>query len=155
PEGGFCFISVGSLLGCWQTYQDGNIHYQDVRVWLAAHELAARRCRTGKGCKPAYRAEEFGKLMERGGGRSFAASLRRLETFKLLLLGNSALTFPKPESRPRQDRRLVPVPRRTIRFLARCTKPVVAATVLGHLVRCLFFRSGACHPRGTCKASWV
>src|SRR5262249_13613722 len=69
--------------------------------------------------------------------------------------GDSAVTLPRAEGGERRDRRLVPVPRRTLRFLAGCKRPVVAATMLAHLVRCLYFKKGECLSRGTCKASWV
>jgi len=52
-------------------------------------------------------------------------------------------------------RRKVPVPRRTLRFLAGLSRPVAIATVLGHLLRCLYYRSGLCEPCGRCKASWI
>ncbi len=154
PDGGFCFISAGALLRCWGEYRAGNVEYRDVRVWFAAHELVARRCTLGKGRKPAYNEQELAGLVK-GRGKHFRSSLRRLEARSLLCFGESALTFPRPETTSRQERRLIPVPRRTLRFLASCRRPVVAATVLGHLVRCLYYRDGLCLPKGTCKASWV
>lgn len=147
-------IPAGALLRCWREYRAGNVEYRDVRVWLAAHELVARRCRLGKGRKPAYGVGELSGLV-RGGGKHFRPSLRRLEARGLISWGESSVTFPKPEAGPRDERRLVPVPRRTLRFLASCPRPVVAATALGHLVRCLYYRGGVCLPRGSCKASWV
>jgi hypothetical protein len=152
PEGGFCLISVGALLQSWQAYRDGSIQYQDLRVWFAAHELAARRCTLRKGRTPAYRVDELAGLL-RGGRKPFRGSLSRLEASGLMSWGSSAITFPKPESSTRLEKRLVPVPRRALRFLAGCTKPVLAATVLAHLVRCLFYRDGD-RPRGP-VASWV
>ncbi|NOS99453.1 MAG: hypothetical protein HOP29_02375 [Phycisphaerales bacterium] len=52
-------------------------------------------------------------------------------------------------------RRKVPVPRRIIRFVAGCSKPVTIATILGIMLRCLYYRDGACAPDGRCKASWI
>lgn len=52
-------------------------------------------------------------------------------------------------------RRRVPVPRRTLRLLAATTKKVLFATILGHLLRCVYYRSGRCETLGTCKASWI
>lgn len=51
--------------------------------------------------------------------------------------------------------RLVPVPRRTLRFLAAGTSRSLTATMLGTLLRCAFYRRGACSWTGTCKASWL
>jgi len=52
-------------------------------------------------------------------------------------------------------RRKVPVPRRTIRLLACKSRPVAIATILGHLLRCVYYRNGKCEPCGRCKASWI
>src|SRR5919108_295878 len=46
-------------------------------------------------------------------------------------------------------------PRRTLRFLARCRRRVLIATMLGHLLRCLYFRQGQCVGSGFCAASWI
>ena len=52
------------------------------------------------------------------------------------------------------DRR-VPVPRRIIRLIASGARRTLIATILGHLIRCLFYKHGECHPKGCCKASWI
>ena len=52
------------------------------------------------------------------------------------------------------DRR-VPVPRRIIRLIASGARRTLIATILGHLIRCLFYKRGECHPKGCCKASWI
>ena len=52
-------------------------------------------------------------------------------------------------------RRTVPVPRRLVRFLAGGCRRVVLATLLGHLLRCLYYRQGQCRAEGFCKASWI
>jgi hypothetical protein len=102
-----------------------------------------------------YRIEELTGLVGGVGGEHLRSSIRRLEAAGLLCWKESAVSFPKGEEAERKDRRLVPVPRRTLRFLAGCSRPVLAATILGHVVRCLFIRNGACLARGTCKASWI
>jgi hypothetical protein len=155
PEGGYCLISVGAILACWQVYQEGGIQYRDLRVWFAAHEMTARRCKLAQGRRAAYRCEEMKRLVGGVGGEHFRASLNRLAASGLISWSTSAITFPKPEFPERKDRRLVPVPRRTLRFLAECKRPAVTATVLAHLIRCLYLRAGQCSGRGTCKAPWV
>lgn len=42
-----------------------------------------------------------------------------------------------------------------LRVLARSSRPVFIATVVGHAVRCLFLRAGRVHPGGLCKARWI
>jgi len=51
--------------------------------------------------------------------------------------------------------RLIPVPRRLLRYLAGGCPKVTVATILGHLMRCLYYRQGECRPQGHCKASWI
>jgi hypothetical protein len=58
-------------------------------------------------------------------------------------------------SRIQNNRRKVPVPRQVIRFIAAPSKRCVIATILGHLIRCLYYRKGECISGGLCKASWV
>jgi hypothetical protein len=52
-------------------------------------------------------------------------------------------------------RRTLPIPRHTVLLLARTRRPVVLATVLGHLFRGMYYRSRECVSWGTCKASWI
>jgi hypothetical protein len=39
--------------------------------------------------------------------------------------------------------------------LAGGARPALIATILGHLLRCLYYRDGRCQGRGRCKASWI
>src|SRR5512135_2652479 len=55
---------------------------------------------------------------------------------------------------PNNDRR-VPVPRRIIRLIAGGARRSLTATILGHLIRCMFYKEGLCHPTGCVKASWI
>ena len=55
---------------------------------------------------------------------------------------------------PNNDRR-VPVPRRIVRLIAGGARRTLIATILGHLIRCLFYKRGMCHPKGCVKASWI
>ena len=156
PEGGYCLISVGAMLACWHAYRDGRLKCRDLRVWFAAHEMVARRCKLAQGRRAAYSSiEELKQLVGGVGGEHLRVSVRRLEACSVIYWSTSAVKFPKIECGDRRDRRLVPVPRRTSRFLAACKRPAVTATVLGHLMRCVYMRNGECSARGTCKASWV
>jgi hypothetical protein len=55
---------------------------------------------------------------------------------------------------PNHDRK-VPVPRRILRLLADGCKPALIATVVGHLMRCLYLKGGMCQAVGRVKASWI
>jgi hypothetical protein len=154
-EGGYCLIGVGAILACWQAYQEKRIQFRDVRAWLACCAIAATRCTLAKDRPRHFRVEE---LLRLAGGKGLAplqASLRRLEAVGLLVWSESAIAFPKFAGES-WARRLVPVPRRTLRYLAKCRQPALVATVLGLSVRCLRrHRDGRITFEGTCKASWI
>jgi hypothetical protein len=42
-----------------------------------------------------------------------------------------------------------------VRFLAGARRRCLMATILAHLIRCLYFRKGECSSKGCCKASWI
>jgi hypothetical protein len=42
-----------------------------------------------------------------------------------------------------------------LRYLSGCSKPALVATILGYLIRCVFFRKGEFAATGACKASWI
>jgi len=101
------------------------------------------------------------------GGKHLHHAIARLKKNGLLEWGESSITIAKPIDEGCDEElhystalvanhgRLVPVPRRIIRLIAGGAKRVEIATVLGHLLRCLYYRRGVCLPEGTCKASWI
>src|SRR5205085_422562 len=87
--------------------------------------------------------------------RRLGESVRRLEAAGMLSWSESAIAFPaSPEDVPLPDRdafgrfldripnhrRRVPVPRRILRLLAGGARPALIATILGHLIRCLYLK---------------
>jgi hypothetical protein len=126
--------------------------------------MVARRCQLSSGQQPRYRHDELKLLVGREG--SVTAALARLQTAGLLTWDSTALAFP-PHAADTDDtltvmlaqipnhRRLVPVPRRLLRFLAKGCSRALLATILGHLFRCLYYRQGQCRADGFCKASWI
>jgi hypothetical protein len=168
PVGGFLFVTVTQLSMVWWAYQKRFIKLKDLRVWFGALELVARRCRLKDSQKPCYSFEELRKLVAgRGGERE---SVARLEQVGLLQWDTSHIVFaaepselrvsnleglPEMLARIQNNRRKVPVPRQVVRFIAAPSKRCVIATILGHLMRCLYYRAGECISGGFCKASWV
>jgi hypothetical protein len=169
PRGGYQLIPVVHLALAWCAYREKIIRLVDLRVWFAAWEMKARRCR-----RPSPLPCRFGLAELRGltglSPKRLKQSLRRLEAARLLAWSASAIGFPaSPESVPLGDRagfrrfldaipnhrRLVPVPRRTLRLLAGGARPGLIAAILGHLVRCLYLKGGTCSARGRVKASWI
>lgn len=168
PDGGFCFIPAMAILGAWFAYKRSIIRLVDLRVWLACFEVVARRQAALRGMRPKYRHEEIRALVGSTSGEHVRFSIRRLENAGLLNWSESRIAvghiaaFPDDASEfarlcalvKNRDRK-VPVPRRLIRLLALTSRPVLIATALGHLLRCLYYRKGMCRPDGRCKASWV
>lgn len=166
PKGGYVFVSATGLLATWWSYKAGLIAFRDVRAWLACHEVKARRCTLEKGRLPRFTEDEVGRLIGGVGGEHVRVSLKRLKAASLLSWSQTAI-----ESRSSTDglsreaiefvegmtnhRRRIPVPRPLLRFLSGERKPVLVATALGHLLRCMYFRKGRCEPQGLCKASWI
>ncbi len=170
PEGGFHFITVAQVCMVWTAYKSGTIRYQDLRAYFACHELAHRRSWLKRDQTPRFELPELCRLLGGVGEGAARVALRRLEATGLLAWSKSALTFARsPEQLSGNSldafwamlnkvtcrKRSVPVPRHILAFIAGGARPVVVATVLGHLLRCLYYRAGQCQPVGTCKASWV
>lgn len=168
PKWGFCRVRVETICRLWTAYRCGELERQDVQVWFAIHELVMRRCTLGAGRKPFYSEQEVEPLT---GLRPAAirASIRRLERTMFLAWSDGRVTFKDgcnanvvAHDRLRQmlsavknHRRTLPVPRHTVLSLARTRRPVMLATILGHLFRCVYYRSQECVSWGTCKASWI
>jgi hypothetical protein len=143
----------------------------DFRVWFAAHEMAARRCQLDAAQVPDYTPRELHGLVGGVGGAPLQDSLRRLEGLRLLTWSSTALTFATSPADLRgiddlsgfftmhqaiaNPCRRVPVPRQAVRLIAGGLKASVIATMLGHLLRCLYYREQRCHSGGWCKASWI
>jgi hypothetical protein len=170
PAGGFIFLTVTQLCLIWWAYLEKQIELRDVRTWFATWELLARRCLLKSGQQAFYTLEELNALVGGVGGMHLRASIRRLEAVGLLVWSTSHLAFPRsPEELKVKDtsrlydmlqtvpnhQRRVPVPRRMVRFLAGARRRCLIATILAHLIRCLYFRKGECSSKGCCKASWI
>src|SRR5262245_49944899 len=171
PVGGFIFLTVQQLCLLWWAYRTRLIQLRDFRIWFAAQEMAARRCQMDTGQVPAYTPGELHGLVGGVGGEHLRTSLRRLNTLGLLIWTSTTLTFATSPTDLRQvpdltglytmlqtilhPQRRVPVPRHTIRLIAGGCRATVIATMLGHLIRCLYYREHRCVSGGWCKASWI
>lgn len=177
PEGGYCLISVLQVSMAWWAYKSGLIRWVDLRTWFACWELVSRRCELKPGEPRRYDVGELEGLVGGvGGGKVPVAtrrkeSLRRLERAGLISWSSSSIQFPSsPDRMPVEDlsefwamfqrivnrKRRVPVPRRIVREIAAGLAPVVVATILGHLLRCLYFsKQRGWQYEGCCKATFV
>jgi len=170
PAGGFVFIRAEHLVGAWFAVREGQISLYDFRVWLACHEVVARRCQIGKNQKPHYRVGELAGLVKAGREPQLRRAVRSLQAAGLLAWEETRIRLcPRAEAAGpcasedwwavlalvKNWRRKVPVPRRVLCHLAGCRRKVFVATVLGHLLRCVYYRDRKCVSGGRCKASWV
>jgi|LNFM01.1.fsa_nt_gb hypothetical protein len=164
PAGGFQFIAVPELASAWWAYTEGLIRIPDLRAWFACHEAKARRC-GGKGRGEArFNLDEIRGLTGVPVSK-LRGSIGRLEAAGLLAWSESALSFGDGHdlgdgfatflSELPNNARRVPVPRRIVRLIAGGSRPALIACILGHLLRCLYYRKGSVEPQGRCKASWI
>ena len=173
PHGGFVLLTVEILCLLWWVYRQRYIQLRDLRVWLACQEMVARRCQLPPDKVPHYTLTELRTLVGGVGGQHLRTSLHRLEALGLLAWSSARITFATATAALRgvPDRtsftamcapipnlhRRVPVPRPTLRLLALGCRATVIATILGHLIRCLYAhaRPLRCVSGGWCKASWI
>lgn len=171
PKGGFRFITVAQLTMGWWALREGHIQLRDLRVWFACHEALERRCTLERGRKPSFTFAEIQRITGGGGGEAQArTSVRRLVSVGLLSWSPTKLTIAtSPEQLRDADlqgywdflgeipnrKRKVPVPRQILRLMAGGARRGVIATLLGHMLRGLFYRSGKCSPNGAVAASWI
>ena len=170
PAGGFVFVRAEHLLAAWWAMREGMLSLYDLRVWLACHELVARRCQITSGRRPHYRVSELAGLVKAGREPQLRRAIRKLQAIGLLTWKETSIRLcPEPWTAGEGNdddwsrmlamvknwRRKVPVPRRVLCHLAGCRRKVLMATVLGHLLRCVYYRDGKCVSGGRCKASWV
>jgi hypothetical protein len=133
--------------------------------------MVARRCQLATEHVAAYTHKELHGLVGGVGGEHLRASLRRLEALGLLTWSRTTLAFATSptdlhgvkdlsgfftmhQAIP-NNRRRIPVPRQAIRLIAGGLKASVIATMLGHMLRCLYYREHRCRSGGWCKASWI
>lgn len=164
PDGGYCLIPVRQLLAAWWAFREKRIELRDFRVWCAAWEVKAKRCLLDPKRAPRFGLHELHSMIGGVGGEHLRRSLRRLSTASLLAFSERSIEHRDGEpsgafedwvSQIQNTRRRLPMPRRTLRLLAAESRPATVATVLGHLLRCVYYRSGGIEPAGLCKASWI
>ncbi len=176
-EAGYKTITPIQLWNALGAYDAEAISFRALRVYLGCFELraireASRRTRTAQGeRRPAGECYRLGELVRLVGAVTAAqvnTALRQLERAGLLSFTENAITFtetPVPLAHEMIERaadgrkatRPIPVPRRALRFLARCRKPALVKTFIAYLIRGLSLdrKSGEVNGAGTVKASWI
>lgn len=181
PAGGFRPIGLRQVGMAWWAYRSGLLpRYLDFRVYLALHEVAERRlaaARTRKRDLNGWQAPAPGRselarevrlLVGSSSERMVRSSLSRVESIGLVTHSGPFLRFAnglecliepcaKLSAMPACwfiERRLA-VPRPVLRMMARSATPSVAATALGYLIRCVWWRGRELYVAGSCRAAFI
>src|SRR5262249_31967275 len=146
------------------------ISFRAFRVFIGCFELLAiREAAERSGASPQrqrrFLRSELSRLIGAKEGTTGSRELTSLKAAGLLAFTETAI-----DSGPgalgeadvlgllgsRGGKRLVPVPRQVLKFVARCSRPALAKTVVAYLLRGLSLeRTGRIRSAGTAKISWV
>lgn len=174
-----CMVWSAYRTGLLKNYRDLRVYFALHEV--AERRAAANRRRRTSGLRQAcFRLEsnlvatEVHVLVGGAGGPHVRGSLRRLERSGLVAIRRDSISFASSldalppdatkkaaemlnrlDRRKRVSVRRVPLPRSVVRFLARDTRPGVAAAILGHAIRCVWLRGGRLTATGSCAASFI
>jgi hypothetical protein len=171
-QDGYKLISAEQLVGAVDALNEREITFRAFRVLVGCFELlavreAAERSRATSGKKPQRRflRSELEQLIRAREGTTVARELSSLKAAGLLTFTESAIEPSSGEPRntnllgllgSRGGKRLIPVPRHALKFLAACTRPALAKTVVAYLLRGLSLqRDGKIRSAGTVKISWI
>jgi hypothetical protein len=171
-QDGYRLIRAGQLVSALHAFNEGEITFRAFRAYMGCFELlaireAAERSTPERGGQRQRRfmKSELTALLGGEQGTSPSRELSSLKSAGLVTFTESAITFssqPDNDNEPlrllgsRGGKRVVPVPRRILKFLARCTRPALAKTVIAYLLRGLSLeRGGNIRSAGTVKVSWI
>jgi hypothetical protein len=168
--GGYIRIPVANFTWAWSQYLTGGLRLYDLRTWMACFEILARRCGVRSRGDVNVKIRELHGLLGGVGGEHVRASLRRLAKAGLVenlegefRLVENTLQLPEAESSRFQtllkklgtSRRVIPVPRRLLRWLVAEGTKVSIATGIAHVLRCCYLHGVKATTLGACKASWI
>lgn len=170
-QDGYKLISAEQLIGALHALNERQITFRAFRTFIASFELlavreAAERSGGGRKGKPQRRflRSELAHLIGAGEGITVSRELSSLKATGLLIFSETALASAASNGcgallnllGGRGEKRLVPVPRQVLKYLARCSRPAVAKTVVAYLLRGLTLeRTGRIRSAGTVKISWI
>lgn len=171
PVGGYKTISLNQLANGVSELLSKRISFAAFRMYLASFEIVARReaaRRLGgaeSSFKPVYEVEEWQKLCVCANSRAARKALRELNKASIGVFDKSNITHrdtPTEGAREllsklcpsRSGARLIPVPRRLIRFMAASGSRAEVLTLLGYIMRGLsLHRRGEVRGVGRAKLS--
>ena len=146
-QDGYKLIRAEELLGALDALNERKITFRAFRVFIGCFELlavreAAERSNAGRGKKRQRRflRSELAHLIGAKEGTTVSRELSSLKAAGLLTFTEAAIESIGTAAHSvellallgsRGGKRLVPVPRQVLKFLARCTRPALAKTVIG------------------------
>lgn len=170
PAGGFCFMRVRSFLAAWIRFKREDISLFELRLFLACHEMLARRCQAKGDRLPTYTEEELISLVGGGTKSKVKKGVQRLVAAGLLHWERNCISTDTLRAEAAladsddyldalaliiNNKRKIPVPRRILRHIIKTRNRTLIGTVFGHLFRCLYYKKDRCVSGGRCKASWI
>ena len=176
PVGGYLTVTVPQVAMLWVARREKVIGPLAFRVWWAVLEMRCRRDAAGWGGKgrerePFHGVAELQRLLglDRGPAsmKPLRAAVRQLEAAGLLVWSDLRPQLAVSPDQYRGDtqgvfaflqgvenkRRLVPVPRRWVRWFAAGQSRARAGAALVSLIRCLYVRDGRLDPNGSWAAT--
>ena len=166
-QDGYKLVRANQLVAVLSAANSNRITFRALRTYFGCLELlaireAAERC-TGKQKGRRFFKSELTELM--GEEKLPTREIFKLKKAELLFFSESAIQLSErlavePEISSllgeRGGERLIPVPRQVLKFLAACTKPALAKTVIAYLLRGLSLsKTGEIRSAGTIKVSWI
>jgi hypothetical protein len=170
-QDGYKLIRAEQLLGALHALNEREITFRAFRTYVASFEIlavreAAERSSRTKAARPqrGFLRSELGHLIGLQEGKTLSRELSSLRAAGLLAFSETAIESDCPREcgnllallGSRGGKRFVPVPRQVLKYLAKCTRPAVAKTVVAYLLRGLSLeRTGQIRSAGTVKISWI
>lgn len=176
-EGGFIKLTTHQLILAYWLYRAGHICRRQLRIWFAAAEMKRRReaCQDS-GQQPVYGLGELSRLVGGAGSpralRALQSDVNHLKRLGLVTIAEHEITFAVSidqitledvsgfwamfEQIP-NERRSVPVPRRTVRALAGGFDRATTALMIALVIRGVFWHKDQARFRTDhrTKLSWV
>jgi hypothetical protein len=168
-QDGYKLISAEQLVAALDALNERQITFRAFKAFMGCFELlaireAAERSNAGERKQPQRRflRSELSHLVGAKVEDRLGRELSSLRAAGLVTFTESGIDTKRGDARSigllgsRGGKRLIPVPRQVLKFLARCTRPAVAKTVVAYLLRGLTLeRSGRIRSAGTVKISWI
>lgn len=171
-QDGYKLVRAEELAAALAAFSNRQITFRAFRAFVGCLELLAIR-EAAERSKPRYARpqkrcflrSELETLLRLPEGVTLSRELHRLRVTGLVRFSEGSIELASGAGDSadlrllcgsRGGKRLIPVPRRMIRFLAQCSRPALARTIVAYLLRGLSLdAAGRIKGAGTVKISWI